>query len=38
MQQLNERQKNIVRLLSKNNSLSNSQIVEAVGVSRFTVL
>ena len=38
MQQLNERQKNIVGLLSKNNSLSNSQIVEAVGVSRFTVL
>ncbi|NMB40156.1 MAG: HTH domain-containing protein [Parcubacteria group bacterium] len=38
MQQLNERQKNIVGLLSKNNPLSNSQIVEAVGVSRFTVL
>lgn len=38
MQQLNERQKNIIELLSKNNSLSNSQIVEAIGVSRFTVL
>ena len=38
MQQLNERQKNIVGLLSKNNPLSNSQIVEAIGVSRFTIL
>lgn len=38
MQQLNERQKNIIELLSKNNSLSNSQIVEAIGVSRFTIL